>query len=94
MEIRIAQLDGTSRLPAHVIGKNGVDKQFYMPMVADPQTVAKLKIALKQGGKGLGDVPSSFYEDKRNKADAKHQQSIETNKDKSKIDFPQGSVIN
>ena len=60
LEVRFAQLNGTNKLPAHVIGKNGVDKQFYMPLAADPQTAAKLKTALKQCGKGLGDVPSSF----------------------------------
>jgi len=44
-----------------------------MPLVADPLTTAKLKTAFKQGCKGLGDVPSSFVEDKRNKAQEKYQ---------------------
>jgi hypothetical protein len=32
-------------------------------MAADATTTAKVKKAIKKGGKGLGEVPYSFFED-------------------------------
>lgn len=74
-----------------MIHKNGIVKQVYMPMVADPQTTAKLQKALKQNGKGLGDIPSSFYEDKKKRVEP---EPGEGQKNTNKFEFPQGSVIN
>ena len=39
--------------------------RLYMPMAADKGTTAKMTKALRKGGKGLGEIPSSFYDDRK-----------------------------
>jgi hypothetical protein len=76
-----------SEVEVAVNGITNFQDHLYMPLAVDSTVTAKMQRALKRGGRGLSEVPASFFSEEATEGDKRETRSSRK-EDKGRGEFP------